>query len=633
VVGVVAGGALVALLAGAFLLRPSLLSGRDAARSPAANGTVALPDAPSPAEQALLQALATAAPQDPAPARTLGDFYRDQARPFAALWAYAFALHARPKDPAATLGLAQALERALFPEAAIARLRGLLAPAAGPPEVVAPLAELYLRTGRPEAALAVVQGAAPSYRGSGAGALLEGRVREALGDLAGAAGAYRRSVGEDGPEAEDAPAWHRLGRLALAQGRRDDARQAFAAARVLMPTSPQYWVDFGRTYADSPKPEERRAAPEYYVKAMNQDLRFAPAHCEAGLWYARQSRWREAIERFQSAVEAEPTNAAAHEQLARALEATGRKAEAAYHRGLALDARNLRAAALRQYQAWAALDRDNPDADLQVSQTYFAMNQLEPARARLQKARQRHPHHAGIRERLIAFHLLAGERAQARQMCEAWLKEEPGAPRALWMLGRAAADERRLTDAVRLYEQALTREPDNAEFLGALGDTLLKLPGPEAAARAIAMLSRAVQQAPDEPRWRAALAQALQQGGRPVEARRLALRALDLDPHQSTLYNMVVQLARQERAEAPLALYAPLVRVVEARLRDELALWQATWERPQDPRGYEALARFLIRTGELAAAESQLAEAVRLRPSNSQTRAQLALIRRLRQVE
>ena len=96
---------------------------------------------------------------------------------------------------------------------------------------------------------------------------------------------------------------------------------------------------------------------------------------------------------------------------------------------------------------------------------------------------------------------------------------------------------------------------------------------------------------------------------------------------------MVVQLARQERAAAPVSLYAPLVRRVEARLREEQSLWQATWERPNDPQAYEALAGFLIRTGDLAQAEGQLTEAVRLRPGSSPAREQLALVRRLRRVE
>src|SRR5205823_5606346 len=148
------------------------------------------------------------------------------------------------------------------------------------------------------------------------------------------------------------------------------------------------------------------------------------------------------------------------------------------------------------------------------------------------------------------------------------------------------------------YEQALAKEPENPEFLGALGETLLKLPSPDLA-RATATLARAATAAPDEARWRADLAEALQRSGRIADAHRQALRSLDLDPHQGPLYNTIVQLARQEHAAAALALYASLVHPVEERLSDELRLWQATWQHPTDGKAYAALGRFLLQNGDL----------------------------------
>jgi tetratricopeptide (TPR) repeat protein len=618
-------GLAILLVLGGALLRSR--AARREATSADAGSAVVLPDAPSVAEQELLRAVAAAPPGDPTPARRLGDFYAGAGQPFEALWAFALALHAQPVDTTATLGLARAMELGLLPDAAIARLKELLAREPGQPEASAMLAALYLRTGRPYEALAVTQGAEPAYRASTAGMVLEGRVREALGDAPGAKRAYRRAVDQD---AHDAAAWHRLGLLALSQGWLFDAQQALGAARIVAPASPRYSVDFGRSYAASPKPEEWRVAPRYYVEAMNRSLQFAPAHYEAGLWYERQSRWSEAIERFQAAVNAEPGDADAREHLARALEATGRIAEAHHQRGIADDARDLRAAALREYQAWAAKAPADPEPALQVSQSYFKMDQLDRARTVLEQAR-RHPQDARIRERLTAFRLLLGDRKGANQLCQEWLRESPGDPRALFMLGRAAADELRWADAVRFYEQALAKEPASPEYLGSLGEVLLKMPGTAALPRAVDVLSRAAVAAPLEARWRTALAEALQRAGRAPEARGQALRSLDLDPHQGPVYSMVVQLARQERAAAPVALYAPLVRSVEARLRQERPLWQATWQRPRDPAAYEALARFLIATGDLDAAESQLAEAARLRPTPA-LRARLALVRRLRAV-
>src|SRR5439155_4328353 len=120
--------------------------------------------------------VASARSDDPTPARLLGDYYTDAARPFAALWAYALALQAQPADIPATRGLARALEGSLFHDDAAARLREILAREPGQPEAVEQLAELYLRTGRPERALSVVRGAGAAFAASKDGAVLEGRV-------------------------------------------------------------------------------------------------------------------------------------------------------------------------------------------------------------------------------------------------------------------------------------------------------------------------------------------------------------------------------------------------------------------------------------------------------------------------
>jgi tetratricopeptide (TPR) repeat protein len=372
------------------------------------------------------------------------------------------------------------------------------------------------------------------------------------------------------------------------------------------------------------------------MSAVKRSPSFAPAYYEAGVWYRRQGRSREAVERLETAVACDAGHAEAQEALARALDAAGRRAEAHRHRGMAYEARDLRIAALREYQAWAALDPDDPEAELKVAQSFFETQQVDRAQERLEKARPRFPRAPEIRERLIAFYLLEEDRARARRLCQEWLREEPDSLPALYLLGRAAADEQQYPEAIRLFDQILAREPDNPQWLGTLGETLLKLPGTDSVPRAVSLLSRAAAGSPDEPRWRLTLAQGLQRLGQVPEARRQALRALDLDPNQSAVYTQVIQLARQEPGAAkgesgPLSLYAGLVRAVEARLREERRLWQATWQRPRDPDAYAALAGFLIRNGDPERAESQLAEALRLRPDWPEARARLAKLRRLRE--
>jgi Flp pilus assembly protein TadD len=616
--------AALVVLGGVLLLRP-WASSRGSARPEA--GGVSLPDPPSAKEQALLAQVASAASSDPTPVRLLGDYYMDSARPFGALWAYAVALRARPEEVDATLGLARALEQALLHDEATARLREVLAHKPGELRAVVQLAELYLRTGRPDAARSVIRDAGAAFTSSTDGAVLEGRVLQALGDAKGATEAYRRAIGQDG---KDAGAFHRLGLLALSQGDLFNARQNLGAASILSPSNPRYEIDLGRTYALSPKPEEWDTAARHYLSAVKRSPRFAPAYYEAGVWYNRHKRWQQAAERLEAAVSHDPGHAAAHEELARALEALGRRAEAHQHRGMAFAARDLRMAALREFQAWAALDRDNPQAEIEVAQSYFETQHADQAQARMAKARERFPREPAVRERLIAYYLVEGDRVQARRLCEEWLREEPGSPQILYLLGRVAADEQQTGEAIRIFEQVLAKEPENPQWLGTLGEALLKQPGTEAVPRAVALLARAASGSPEEPRWRLLLAQGLQRLGRIEEARRQALRALDLDPHQSAAYTLVVQLARQEGAAGPLALYADLVRAVEGRLREEMPFWQATWKRPRDPQAYTALAGFLIRTGNLEKAESQLAEALRLRPGSPEVRARLELVRRVR---
>jgi tetratricopeptide (TPR) repeat protein len=122
---------------------------------------------------------------------------------------------------------------------------------------------------------------------------------------------------------------------------------------------------------------------------------------------------------------------------------------------------------------------------------------------------------------------------------------------------------------------------------------------------------------------------ALMRSGRLEEAQRHLLRSLDLDPNRGDTYGTVVQLAHRLRQPGAVALFAPLVREVESRLREEMTLWRRTWDHPDDPGGYLALARFLIRMADLRRAESQLEQALELRPGWREAEEELARVRRL----
>jgi tetratricopeptide (TPR) repeat protein len=614
------GAGILVLLA--FLVLLPRLTGRRPLATAASRP--ALPDAPSAEEQTRLSALVAAQPGDPKPGRELGDFYLQGARPFGAIWAYSLALQARADDPSATLGMAQALETGLFRERAVERLRAILSREPGHPEAVPRLATLYLRTGRPKAALLLLQGPGAPFLSRPEGRVLEGRVWQALGDLDAAERAYRRAVEQD---PQDAAAWRRLGLLALSQEKRAAALQALERAVALDPQNPGALVDLGRVLAASGKPADRQSATRFFRAAI-QSRPYAPAFYHSSLMLARAGDLKQAEEGFRLAIKTDPQYPDAYLALANVLDATGRRAEGHHQRGIYFSIKDLRHDSMRQYLAMAKADPSRPDGLLMASQSLFNMMQRPRAADMARRAWTEFPGNPQARERLAASLIVAKWKA-ATQLCQEWLQKEPGAVPALWMLGRIAADEKRPADAIRYYEQVLAIQPENAEVLEALGAVLLGSPEPENLPRALDALSRAVALAPAKAKARYRLGMALMKSGRPEEALRQLLRSLDLDPHAGETYNVVVQLARRLRQPGAVAFFSPLVRDVEARLREELLLWRQTWDRPDDPNGYLALARFLIRTAALEKAESQLERALLLRPHWSEAADELRRVRRL----
>jgi hypothetical protein len=107
---------------------------------------------------------------------------------------------------------------------------------------------------------------------------------------------------------------------------------------------------------------------------------------------------------------------------------------------------------------------------------------------------------------------------------------------------------------------------------------------------------------------------------------------MDLDIHQSAPLNNVVQVARGLKQRDQVEFWAPLVRDVEQRLREELPGWKRVWEQPQNADAYLPLARFLKRTGELKKAQHVLEQAVALRPDLTAARRDLEVLRRTLEV-
>jgi tetratricopeptide (TPR) repeat protein len=584
-----------------------------------------LPDPASLEEQAQLQQLA-ARHSDPAPARQLGDYYLGQDRPFAALWAFSQSLQAQPGDPTTTMGLARALEAGLLQQQAIERLRAVVAKEPGWTEAGTRLAELYLRTGRAKDALSGVWRLGASGLARPEGAELEGRALEATGDGAGAERAYRRAASAAGSSANP---WQRLGRLQLAQGRYAEARQSLTRARELAPGDPEIATDLGRALTRAGNAKKAMGV----FRAAVAIRPYAPAYYQGGLLLARQGRREDAVASFARALAADREYADAYRALADALQASGRRAEAHYQRGLYYSVKDLRARSLREYVAMAAVDPKRPTGLLMASQSHAKMFHSATAIALARRALENHPRNREVREQLIAVAVMGNARGDAAKRCQEWLREQPDAVQPLWMLGQIAVEDLKFAEGMGYFNQALAREPENPLLLQSLGSAILAAPGSKDLPRAVTTLTRAAILMPEDGKLRYELGLALMRTGRLPEAQRQMLRSLDLDPHRGAAYSMVVQLARQLRQPGVVALFGPLVRAVEQRLREELSLWRRTWDQPKDPEGYRALARFLVHQGDLRKAESQLEEALVLRPRWSEVEAELAQVRRLLAVQ
>jgi Flp pilus assembly protein TadD len=292
----------------------------------------------------------------------------------------------------------------------------------------------------------------------------------------------------------------------------------------------------------------------------------------------------------------------------------------------------LRDRSVQEYLAMAAADPSRPDGLLMASQARHKMFHKREATALARQARTRYPKDRRVREQLATLLTLSHNRGAATQICQEWLAEEPQALPPLWMLGYVAATERDFPGAIRSYEQALARKPDDLPALEGLGGALLETPTAENLPRAVAALTRASALAPESAQTRYRLGLALMHQGRLEEAQRQMLRSLDLDPNRGEAYNVLVQLSRRLRQPGTVELFGPMVREVEERLREELRLWRRTWDTPEDAAAYPALARFLLRNADPERAESQLEQALALRPGWREAQVELARVRRILEV-
>jgi tetratricopeptide (TPR) repeat protein len=563
-------------------------------------------------ERQLLEAIARDPRNAGAHAR-LGSHYLAVDRPFEALWELQEGGALGPNDPAFLLGRVDALAAARLPETAIAELRVLLERHPEHPEISRRLADLSLAVGQPERAVAVLR-AVPEPDRSPEALLLLARSYHSLRRYKEAERALQQARRLQ-PDAWE-PAYH-LGHLYLDRGDVSRAEAAFLAASTAAPDRPEPHHGLGLAFLQRRDPSRAEAA---FRAAIERAPAYGPAHRELGRLLLDHRQYREAGDHFLQAIRG-GRDVEACARMAEALAAVGRRVEAQYYWGLYYTRKDLRPRAAAAFRQMAALDRDRTEAVLLLTETYIRMNQEHRGIGIVKAALKRHPRDPALYERLATLYVATIDRPGAARACREWLRQDPNAAAAHWILGRVTIETPRVEEGMRALEEAVAREPGNPEFAYTLASALLRRPSPESRQRALRLLEEAIRQAPDVARYRNQLGLTLRQQGDLEGARRQFLRSLDLDPHQPPVYTNLVALAGALRRPHQVRFWAPLVRAVEDRTREELRLWRAVWDRPQDADACYRLAQFLVRTGEPVKAESQLDEALRLRPGWPEARA------------
>src|SRR5439155_27324103 len=127
---------------------------------------------------------------------------------------------------------------------------------------------------------------------------------------------------------------------------------------------------------------------------------------------------------------------------------------------------------------------------------------------------------------------------------------------------RVARGSHRMEEAVREFEAALARDPNNAEYAADLGGALARDPAEAPRQRALSLFRQAVRLSPREAEYHHQFGVLMQQPGQPEPARREFLATLSLDPDRASAYNNLTQVAQSLRRPRQVELWAAAMRAV-----------------------------------------------------------------------
>jgi tetratricopeptide (TPR) repeat protein len=343
-------------------------------------------------------------------------------------------------------------------------------------------------------------------------------------------------------------------------------------------------------------------------------------------------QWSAAAPHLAAAVKADP-GSEAQLALATMMAAQGDRASALYQRGFYDLATDRPERAIIEFRQMEMLAPDRVDGPLLLSLTDIQMKRLDLAAAEARRGLDRHPHDSRLLERLAELHILGHNRRQVRSLCEGWLQFDPGAAEPSLLLEQIAREEQRLPDALRLGEQALAREPENAAACFQMSKTLSLLPGPANQRRALDLARAAAYRNPREADYWHQLGVLLRGAGQTETAADAWLHALELNPAAPEPCRLLAQVAAQERRPEGSRFFADLATALQDSARTADALWRAVYRRPADAAAHARLARFLLAQGDRRRARYQFQQAAALDPADRDSRGTLAVVERLRALQ
>lgn len=270
--------------------------------------------------------------------------------------------------------------------------------------------------------------------------------------------------------------WNILGAIRSAQGRRQEALEAFESAARLWPEA-------------------------------------AEPHANRGLTLIALERWAEALEALEAALARKPGDPATQANRGLALRRLGRLEEAlaAMDQALALAPSDPAmvigradlllelarpAEALAGYERALALRGDLPRAHNNRGVALVALEWREPALAAFEQALRLRPDYAEALTNRGLLHLEAGRSAPALADLESAVRLQPGDLRAQSGAARALDDLGRLEEAEAAFGRALALAPEDPEVLRRHGNVLRHLGRLD---EALAAYARALAVNPSDP--------------------------------------------------------------------------------------------------------------------------------------